>query len=151
MILSLDFGTSNTVLAWCEDSSKSPENDIKLFMGSADQPGIHFRYDKRDPLNLVPSCVCVRGEQVMIGREAMGQNEVVVDLKDVDYISSAGWGIFIGEIKDIRHRGGDLKLSGMVGDVYEVFQLLEFHSILQAYDTSEEAISSFATTAENHV
>ncbi len=76
--------------------------------------------------------------------------KIVVDLSGVDYISSAGWGIFIGEIKEIRHRGGDLKLSGMVGDVYEVFQLLEFHSILQAYDTAEEAVSSFGTTAGNH-
>jgi anti-sigma B factor antagonist len=75
---------------------------------------------------------------------------IVVDLAGVDYISSAGWGIFIGEIKDIRHRGGDLKLSGMVGDVYEVFQLLEFHSILEAYDTAEEAVSSFAEKAGNH-
>ena len=69
-----------------------------------------------------------------------------VDLSGVNYISSAGWGIFIGEIKDIRHRGGDLKLCGMVGDVHEVFQLLEFHSILQAYPTSDDAVSSF----ENH-
>lgn len=75
---------------------------------------------------------------------------IVVDLAGVDYISSAGWGIFIGEIKDIRHRGGDLKLSGMVGDVYEVFQLLEFHSILQAYDTAEEAVTSFSEKAGNH-
>ena len=71
------------------------------------------------------------------------QNKIVVDLSGVNYISSAGWGIFIGEIKDIRHRGGDLKLSGMVGDVYEVFQLLEFHSILEAYPSTDEAISSF--------
>ena len=75
--------------------------------------------------------------------------KIVVDLSGVDYISSAGWGIFIGEIKDIRHRGGDLKLSGMVGDVYEVFQLLEFHSILEAYETDEEAIRSFERTG-NH-
>ena len=79
------------------------------------------------------------------------QNEykIVVDLSGVDYISSAGWGIFIGEIKDIRHRGGDLKLSGMVGDVYEVFQLLEFHSILESYETHQEAVRSFERTG-NH-
>lgn len=68
---------------------------------------------------------------------------IVVDLTGVNYISSAGWGIFIGEIKRIRNHGGDLKLAGMVGDVHEVFQLLEFHSILEAYTTTQEAVDAF--------
>jgi anti-sigma B factor antagonist len=69
--------------------------------------------------------------------------KIVVDLSGVNYISSAGWGIFIGEIKRIRNHGGDLKLSGMIGDVHEVFQLLEFHSILEAYPTTQDAIGAF--------
>lgn len=69
--------------------------------------------------------------------------KIVVDLSGVSYISSAGWGIFIGEIKEIRNHGGDLKLAGMVGDVFEVFQLLEFQSILEAYPTTEEAKEAF--------
>jgi anti-sigma B factor antagonist len=74
--------------------------------------------------------------------------KIVVDLSGVNYISSAGWGIFIGEIKEIRHKGGDIKLAAMSSDVFEVFQLLEFHSILEAYDTAEEAIASFNGTAD---
>ena len=68
---------------------------------------------------------------------------IVVNLAAVTYISSAGWGIFIGEIKRIRSHGGDLKLSGMVGDVHEVFQLLEFHSILESYSSTQEALVAF--------
>jgi anti-sigma B factor antagonist len=73
------------------------------------------------------------------------ESKIVIDLSGVNYISSAGWGIFIGEIKEIRHKGGDLKLAGMVGDVFEVFQLLEFNSILEAYDTPDEAIEAFTS------
>ena len=69
--------------------------------------------------------------------------KIVVDLSGVTYISSAGWGIFIGEIKKIRNNGGDLKLAGMVGDVFEVFQLLEFQSILEAYPSTDEAVEAF--------
>jgi anti-sigma B factor antagonist len=72
-----------------------------------------------------------------------GKNNIVIDLGNVDYISSAGWGIFISEIKGIRERGGDLKLVNMIPDVYEVFELLEFHYILKAFDTQEEAINDF--------
>lgn len=72
-----------------------------------------------------------------------GRFLIVVDLGNVDYISSAGWGIFISEIKSIRENGGDLKLVRMVPDVYEIFELLEFHHILDVYDTVDEAINKF--------
>jgi anti-sigma B factor antagonist len=68
---------------------------------------------------------------------------IVVDLAAVEYISSAGWGIFISEIREIRENGGDLKLAGMIPDVKEVFDLLEFENILKAYADAELAVSSF--------
>jgi anti-anti-sigma factor len=49
---------------------------------------------------------------------------IVVDLGGVTYISSAGWGIFISEIKRIRRNGGDIKLAAMAPEVREVFDLL---------------------------
>ncbi|MCK5076491.1 MAG: STAS domain-containing protein [Calditrichia bacterium] len=72
-----------------------------------------------------------------------GRYKVIVDLGNVDYISSAGWGIFISEIKTIRENFGDLKLIKMIPDVYEIFELLEFHHILDVYDSPEEATAKF--------
>jgi len=72
-----------------------------------------------------------------------GRFFIIVDLGNVDYISSAGWGIFISEIKSIRENGGDLKLVRMVPDVYEIFELLEFHHILDVYDSVDEAVTKF--------
>ena len=68
---------------------------------------------------------------------------IVVDLSGVEYISSAGWGIFISEIREIREQGGDLKLAGMIPDVREVFDLLEFENILKSYPDADLAIASF--------
>jgi anti-sigma B factor antagonist len=76
-----------------------------------------------------------------------GMFRVVIDLGGVNYISSAGWGIFISEIKNIRENNGDLKLTGMMPDVYEVFELLEFQTILESYDSIEDALSSFGETS----
>jgi anti-anti-sigma factor len=76
-----------------------------------------------------------------------GQFNIVVDLGGVNYISSAGWGIFISEIKEIRENGGDLKLASMIGEVYEVFELLEFQTILESYDSVERAVRSFSFEA----
>ena len=72
-----------------------------------------------------------------------GSYNIIIDLSNVDYVSSAGWGIFISEIKGIREHGGDLKLVGMIPEVYEVFELLEFHYILKAFDSLKDAIADF--------
>lgn len=68
---------------------------------------------------------------------------IVVDLSAVEYISSAGWGIFISEIREIREQAGDLKLAGMIADVREVFDLLEFENILQSYPDADLAVASY--------
>jgi anti-anti-sigma factor len=68
---------------------------------------------------------------------------IIVDMGQVNYVSSAGWGVFVGEIKGIRENGGDLKLVQMMPEVYDVFEMLEFHRILECYDSIEEAIDDF--------
>jgi anti-sigma B factor antagonist len=74
---------------------------------------------------------------------------IVVDLRDVDYISSAGWGIFIGQIRGIRERNGDIKLAGMSPDVRDVFDLLEFNALLHPYNSKEDAVAMFESQYED--
>ncbi len=69
--------------------------------------------------------------------------KIVVDLENVNYISSAGWGIFIGEIRTIQSHHGDLKLAALSPEVEEVYQLLEFYNILKAYDSVDQAVTDF--------
>ncbi|UCG61991.1 MAG: STAS domain-containing protein [Candidatus Zixiibacteriota bacterium] len=68
---------------------------------------------------------------------------IVVDLAGVDYISSAGWGIFISHIKEVRANGGDIKLANMISNVYEIYELLEFDNVLTAYPSLDEARDAF--------
>lgn len=72
-----------------------------------------------------------------------GNYSVVVDLTKVGYISSAGWGVFISKIKDIRENGGGLKIAGMRPDVRDVFDLLGFGHIIEAHESVDEAVGSF--------
>ena len=69
--------------------------------------------------------------------------KIVIDLGEVDYISSAGWGIFISEIKNIRKNKGDLKLVNMKPEVMEIFELLDFTNILEYYKSVDEAMKKF--------
>lgn len=70
--------------------------------------------------------------------------KIVIDLEAVDYISSPGWGILVGDIRRIRENGGDLKLARMKPEVYEIYTLLGLDSFIESYDSVEEACTKFA-------
>jgi anti-anti-sigma factor len=69
--------------------------------------------------------------------------QLVVDLSNVEFISSAGWGAFTAELRRVRQNQGDIKLAGMNHDVYDVFLLLELDSFITAYETVHEAVAAF--------
>jgi len=74
---------------------------------------------------------------------ALNKYRIVVNLENIDYVSSAGWGVFVSEIREIRENSGDLVLVNMSPDVYDVYELMEFSSILKSYDNVDEAVASF--------
>ncbi len=77
-----------------------------------------------------------------------GCYRVIVDFSNVYYMSSAGWGVFVGEIKRFRDKGGDIKLASMRPEIYEVYQMLEFYHILEDYPSVEAAAASFRKEQE---
>ncbi|MCA9743962.1 MAG: STAS domain-containing protein [Deferribacteres bacterium] len=68
----------------------------------------------------------------------------VIDLGKVEFISSAGWGNFVGELQNIRDNKGDLKLAGMSKEVYDVFLLLELDMFIKSYANVDEALIDFS-------
>ncbi len=85
-------------------------------------------------------------EKVMNSLLDQKRYNIVIDLGGVDYISSAGWGIFISNIREIRQNEGDIKLARMVPNVHEIFELLEFDSILHSFDNVEKAKQEFLSS-----
>lgn len=74
--------------------------------------------------------------------------KIIVDLGGVEYISSAGWGIFISRIQEIRDQGGDLKLVNMIPNVHEIYELLEFEHIIPAFPSLEQGKKDFHLSPE---
>ncbi len=67
---------------------------------------------------------------------------LVFNLQNLVYMSSAGWGVLIGEIKRFRENGGDIKLANMGPEIYEIYQMLEFYHIISEYASVDEALQS---------
>ncbi len=68
---------------------------------------------------------------------------IVADLGGVEYISSAGAGVFIGSLAAAQENNGNIVLMGPTENVREVFDLLGLSQIFTIVEDSNAAKSCF--------
>ncbi len=73
------------------------------------------------------------------------KHQIIVNCQDLDYIASAGLGVFMAYIEDVRSLGGDIKLTNMNSKVYNVFDLLGFPTLYDILQEETDAIEKFET------
>jgi anti-sigma B factor antagonist len=71
------------------------------------------------------------------------QFNIVVNCRNLSYISSAGLGVFMAYIEDVRSNKGDIKLSNMSPKVFNVFDLLGFPHMYEITADEAEAVKKF--------
>lgn len=69
--------------------------------------------------------------------------KIVVNFEELAYISSAGLGVFMAFIENIRDNKGDIKLTNMSDKVFNIFDLLGFPLLYEIYKNEQEAIKKF--------
>ena len=69
--------------------------------------------------------------------------QVVVNFDNLNYISSAGLGVFMAYVETMRENEGDIKFSNMKENVYNIFDLLGFPMLYEFFDDENEAINKF--------
>ncbi len=68
---------------------------------------------------------------------------IIVNGRNLQYISSAGLGVFMAYIEEVREQGGDIKIAALQPKVFNVFDLLGFPMLFDIVETEEEALSKF--------
>lgn len=69
---------------------------------------------------------------------------LIFDFSGLEYISSAGLGVFMAFIEEIRDNNGDIKFCRMKDNVFSVFDLLGFPMLFDIVSELEEAKAKFA-------
>jgi anti-sigma B factor antagonist len=72
-----------------------------------------------------------------------GQVNVVADLSDVEYMSSAGLREIVTALKKLKKASGDLRLAGVTARVTEIFEMSGLDTVLKIYHTPNAAIASY--------
>jgi anti-sigma B factor antagonist len=68
---------------------------------------------------------------------------IVINGSNLMYISSAGLGVFMAYIEEIRELGGDIKITALQPKVFNVFDLLGFPMLFDITDEEATALSNF--------
>jgi len=77
-------------------------------------------------------------------KEAMekGEKKIIVDLTQLQYISSAGLGVFISHLEEFNTKNIDLALFGINDVVKQVFDILGLEKLLKIEENKEGAIAA---------
>jgi len=77
-------------------------------------------------------------EKACMGLLKEGNTNVVADLSNLEYISSAGLRSFLFAAKKLKATGGDLRFCGLSGMVKEVFKVSGFQTMFTIAENFEE-------------
>lgn len=80
-----------------------------------------------------------------------GRVRIVVDCAKLTYISSAGLGVFMSFVEEIREAGGDIKICGLTPKVLQVFEILGFPDIFDIVDNLPAAVQKYADSPSKEI
>jgi anti-sigma B factor antagonist len=80
-----------------------------------------------------------------------GRVRLLVDGSQLRYISSAGLGVFMSFIEEVRDKGGDIKICSLMPKVQQIFEILGFQAIYDLVDSRAAALQRFAQVPTREV
>ncbi len=78
-----------------------------------------------------------------------GRHNMVVDMSEVEYISSAGLRALAAVQVRSKAEGGDMKLAALNQRVTRVFRIIGFDLLMSIHETPEVAIAEFSASASS--
>lgn len=88
------------------------------------------------------SVTCSELEDKTLRTIGAGQHNLILDLSEVPFISSAGLRVILVATKKV-HGQGKLVLCGLKAQVREIIEMAGFHNIIKVYDDLEGAKAVF--------
>lgn len=72
-----------------------------------------------------------------------GAAKILLNLGDLNFISSAGLRVLLALSKQLRGGAGELRLCALNNNVKDVFEISGFSTILGIYEGEDEALDAF--------
>ncbi len=72
-----------------------------------------------------------------------GDNKIVLNLGDVNYIDSSGIGELVSGFTAVKNQGGELKLLNLTKKVHDLLQITKLFTVFDVYSDEGTALGSF--------
>ncbi|MEO1236189.1 MAG: STAS domain-containing protein [Planctomycetota bacterium] len=83
------------------------------------------------------------GEEIGAIIDAHANPKILLNFDNVEHLSSAALGTLITVNTKVKQKGGQLRLSNIDKQIYEVFVITKLNKLFQIHDTQEKAVKSF--------
>lgn len=75
---------------------------------------------------------------------AIGNYKFIINLEQLDYISSAGIGVFPGIAMELKQHDGGLVFVHVSPKIFKLFEMIGLTTMFKVTDSQEQAIKEFA-------
>jgi anti-sigma B factor antagonist len=72
-----------------------------------------------------------------------GQNRIILNLGDVNYIDSSGIGELVSGFTTVKSRGGEMKLLHLTKKVHDLLQITKLYTVFDVHSDEDAAVRSF--------
>ena len=74
---------------------------------------------------------------------AKGQNKILLNLGEVNYIDSSGIGELVSGFTMVANSGGAMKLLGLTKRVKDLLQITKLYTVFDVHEEEKHALASF--------
>lgn len=83
------------------------------------------------------------GEEISALIDQTNNPKILINFSNVEHLSSAALGTLITVNNKVRQKGGQLRLTHIDSQIYEVFVITRLNKLFQIYDDNDQAVESF--------
>ena len=89
------------------------------------------------------------GESAVALRQAVstafeaGHKQILLNMKDVNYMDSSGLGELVSAYAKVKHQGGQLKLLNLTNKLHEVLAITKLLTVFECFDNESQAVNSY--------
>ena len=118
-----------------------PAKDLRFNLHDADGGVKRIEFLDRNILD--EANIAQIGSQISAIIEAEHDPRILIDFTHVEHLSSAALATLIRVNNEVHAKSGQLRLSNIDPQIYEVFVITRLNKHFQIHDTNEEAMKSF--------
>lgn len=87
-------------------------------------------------------------KQAVVRLVSEGNNDVIIDLTNVTFMDSSGFGTLLGATRRLRPSGGGLYLAGPNSTIQRMLRLTRLDTIMRIFETPQQAASAISSSVE---